>query len=127
VTFESALPFIMAFHDVMGQTLDAHKAHSIPKAKFRVHDMMSFIASNWPDAFDRDENGQPIMDTFNGNISWKGTEILFMDAEEDVDFLQAQSNIGDSKTLLDFLLDLHCYLVRDTEVGSHGSDGAGRG
>lgn len=103
--FESPLPFIMAFHDVLSQTLMAHKAHSIPKAKFRVHDMLTFIAHNWPDSFERDETGQPMLDSFSGEISWKGTEILFMDAEEDVDFLQAQSALGDSKTLLDFLLE----------------------
>lgn len=102
--FESPLPFIMAFHDVFSQTLVAHKAHSIPKAKFRVNDMLSFIASNWPESFERDETGQPDLASFSGEISWKGTEILFMDSEEDVDFLQATSSIGDSKTLLDFIL-----------------------
>jgi hypothetical protein len=101
---EAPLPFIMAFHDVLSQALTAHKAHSIPKAKFKVNDMLSFIASNWPDSFEQDEMGQPKMETFNGQVSWKGTEVLFMSTEEDVDFLQAQSALGDSKTLLDFLL-----------------------
>jgi hypothetical protein len=103
--FESPLPFIMAFHDVVSQTLVAHKAHSIPKAKFKVHDMMNFIASNWPEAFDLDETGLPMLDTFNGQISWKGTEMLFFDAEgEDAEFLEVKSALGDSKELLDFLL-----------------------
>jgi hypothetical protein len=103
--FESPLPFIMAFHDVFSQALVAHKAHAIPKAKFKVHDMMNFIANNWPDSFDLDETGRPILDTFNGSVSWKGTEMLFFDAEgEDADLLQVQSALGDSKTLLDFIL-----------------------
>lgn len=104
--FESPLPFIMAFHDVLSQTLVAHKAHSIPKTKFKVNDMMNFIANNWPDSFDTDENGRPILNTFSGQISWRGTEMLFFDAtaEEDAEFLQVQSGLGDSKTLLDFLL-----------------------
>lgn len=103
--FESCLPFIMAFHDVVAQTLVAHKAHSIPKAKFKVHDMMNFIANNWPESFDLDETGRPVLDSFNGNISWKGTEMLFFDAEgEDAEFLEVQSALGDSKALLDFLL-----------------------
>ena len=103
--FESPLPFIMAFHDVLSQTLVAHKAHSIPKAKFKVNDMMNFIANNWPESFDLDETGRPILDTFNGEISWKGTEMLFFDAEgEDAGFLEVQSALGDSKTLMEFLL-----------------------
>jgi hypothetical protein len=103
--FESPLPFIMAFHDVLSQTLVAHKAHSIPKAKFMVNDMMNFIANNWPDSFDLDEFGRPILESFNGEVSWKGTEMLFFDAEgEDAGFLEVTSAIGDSKTLLDFLL-----------------------
>lgn len=101
---ESPLPFVMAFHDVMSQALVAHKAHSIPKAKFKVNDMIQFIASNWPDAFETDETGQPDLTTFNGEISWKGTEILFMDSEEDVEFLEVTSGLSDSKVLLDFLL-----------------------
>lgn len=106
---ETPLPFILAFHDVLAQSLQAHKSHAIPKAKFRVHDMLTFIANNWPEAFERDENNQPIMDSFSGEISWKGTEILFMDSEEDVDFLEATSVLGDSKVLLDFLL--HCIAI----------------
>lgn len=102
--FESCLPFIMAFHDVMGQSLIAHKAHSIPKAKFKVHDMTQFIANNWPDSFDHDEFGQPVLSSFSGNISWKGTEVFFMEAEEDAEYMEVKSALGDSKTLLDFLL-----------------------
>lgn len=103
--FESPLPFIMAFHDVMSQTLVSHKAHSIPKAKFKVNDMMNFIKNNWPESFDIDETGQPILDSFNGSISWKGTEMLFFDADgEDAEFLEVQQANNGSKELLDFLL-----------------------
>jgi hypothetical protein len=102
--FQSALPFIMAFHDVMSQTLVAHKAHSIPKVKFVVNDMVSFIANNWPDAFELDEGGQPILNTFSGNITWKGTEMLFFSPEENAEFLEVKSALGDSATLMDFLL-----------------------
>lgn len=101
---EPVLPFIQAFHDVMAQALTAHKAHAIPKAKFKVNDVMQFIASNWPDAFQHDANGQPMLETFNGEISWKGTEILFFGPEEDGGYMEVKSALGDSKTLLDFLL-----------------------
>ncbi len=102
---ESCLPFILAFHDVMAAALTAHKAHSIPKAKFKINDLMGFIANNWPESFEKDENGRIKPETFNGNIQWKGTEILFMQSEEDAEFLEARSVLGDSKTLMDFLLD----------------------
>jgi hypothetical protein len=103
--YEQPLPFMGAFHDVMSQSLVAHKSHSIPKVKFKVNDMMTFLANNWPDAFELDSTGRPDINSFNGQISWKGTEILFFDAEnEDADLLQVTSALGDSKTLLDFLL-----------------------
>ena len=101
---ESVLPFLMAFHDVLGQALIAHKAHSIPKAKLQVHDMMNFIANNWPDSFEKDELGNPDFTTFSGEVSWKGTEILFLETDEDAGFMEVQSALGDSKVLLDFLL-----------------------
>lgn len=102
--FEGPLPFIMAFHDVLQQSLVSHKAHAIPKATFKVHDMMNFIANNWPDSFERDELGQIDPNTFNGQISWKGTEMIFVEPDEDVGFAEVTSSLGDSKTLLDFLL-----------------------
>lgn len=102
---EGCLPFVFAFHDVMAAALTAHKAHSIPKAKFKINDLMGFIANNWPESFEKDEMGRIKPETFNGNIQWKGTEIIFMQAEEDAEFLEAESVLGDSKTLMDFLLD----------------------
>lgn len=103
--YEACLPFIMAFHDVLGQTLLAHKAHSIPKAKLKVNDMMQFIASNWPESFSTDVNGNLDPNTFNGQVTWKGTEILFLDPSEEAEFMEVRSVLGDSKTLLDFLLE----------------------
>jgi hypothetical protein len=105
---ESAYPFICAFHDVLGQALKAHKYHSIPKAKFKINDIQTFLANNFPDSFEQDEKGQPIPGSFTGTVSWQGTEILFFEPEEDGSFMEAQSVLGDSKTLLDFLLDCVC-------------------
>jgi hypothetical protein len=102
--FEACLPFIMAFHDVVSQSLVSHKAHSIPKVKFRVRDMLQFMANNWPEEFDSDENGQPVLSTFSGNVSWKGTEMLFIGEDEEVDFLEVSAASGDPNKLLDFLL-----------------------
>jgi len=101
---EAPLPFIMALHDVIAQSLVAHKAHSIPKAKFKVNNMTSFLVNNFPDAFENDENGNPDPMKFTGQVNWKGTEIMFFEGDEDADFLEAQSVLGDSATLADFLI-----------------------
>jgi hypothetical protein len=105
---ETAYPFILAFHEALAQALAAHKYHSIPKAKFKIVDIQTFLANNFPDSFDQDENGQPIPGTFSGTVSWRGTEILFFEPEEDGGFMEAKSVLGDSKVLLDFLLDCIC-------------------
>lgn len=102
---ESSLAFIFALHDVMAAALTAHKAHSIPKAKFKINDMLTFLSNNFPNSFEKDENGIVNPETFNGRVEWKGTEILFFQPEEDAEFLEAESVLGDSKTLMDFLID----------------------
>lgn len=104
---ESPLPFIMALHEVIAQSLVAHKAHSIPKAKFHINDMNTFLMNNFPDSFESDDFGNPDPNSFSGSVNWKGTEILFFQGqEEDADFLQAESVLGDSKTLADFIIDM---------------------
>jgi len=104
---EAPLPFIMALHEVIAQTLVAHKAHSIPKAKFKINDLTTFLANNFPDAFETDEAGQIDPTTFSGTVNWKGTEILFFQAgEEDADYLEAQSVLGDSVSLAEFIIDM---------------------
>lgn len=105
---ESAYPFIIAFHDVFAQTLQAHKAHSIPKAKFMLHDVEPFLMNNFPDSFESDSQGNPVPGTFNGEVSWKGTEIFFLKADENIEYLEARSVLGDSKTLMEFIFDCIC-------------------
>lgn len=105
----SVLPFINAFHDVLGQALVAHKQHAIPKAVFNVNDVQNFLMNNFPESFEQDSSGNAIPGTFDGSVSWKGTEILFFMPEEKAAFMEAQSMLGDSKTLLEFLLD--CIVV----------------
>lgn len=98
---EPVMPFIVAFNDVMTQTLRAHKYHSIPKAKFKLNDVTSFLASNYPEVLDP-ETG---LVKAGSRINWSGSEILFFGTEEDAEFIEARSVLGDSKTLLDFLID----------------------
>ncbi len=120
---EGAYPFMLAFHDVLGQALAAHKYHSIPKVKLRLNDIGPFLANNFPDAIDpvtgRIEPG--------AKISWRGTEILFMQSEENAEFLEAESVLGDSKTLLEFLLDCISIAAETPEWAFMRVEGAGTG
>lgn len=98
---ESVIPFIQAFHDVIAQGLQAHRYHSTPKIKLKIKDVSNFIKNNFPDAWDETTGTVK-----NGSaVNWSGREIIFFNAEEDADFLEAQSVLGDTKTLADFLID----------------------
>lgn len=98
---EPVLPFIEAFHQVLSQALDAHAYHSTPKATFKVNDVNQFIANNFPEAIDPATN----QITNGAKIKWSGNEIIFLQPTEDAGFIEAQSVLGDSKTLLEFLTD----------------------
>jgi hypothetical protein len=98
--FEPVYPFIKAFHEVMLQTLKAHKYHSTPKLQFKVKDVANFLQNNFPDTVD--ENGNPVPGAV---IKWEGREILFTHVDEELGFLEAKSVLGDSRTLLEFLID----------------------
>lgn len=100
---EAVMPFIEAFHDVFSKTLDSHAYHSIPKVKFNVKDVGTFIRNNWPGVVDSDG---AVID--GAKIDWKGKEILFFGPEEDGGFIEATSVLGESKTLLDFLIECIC-------------------
>jgi len=98
---ESVLPFIKAFHDVLTQALQSHKYHSVPKAKFKLKDVTTFLVNNYPEVLDPDTG----LVKAGASITWSGKEIFFFNTEEDADFIEATSVLGDSKTLLDFLID----------------------
>lgn len=98
---ESVYPFIKAFHEVMRQALQAHGYHSTPKLRFKVTDVISFLRANFPDTIDP-ETLTPIP---GASIPWKNREVLFIGENEDIDFIEIKSVLGDSKTLLEFLID----------------------
>lgn len=100
---EAVYPFIRAFHDTLTQALTAHKYHSIPKATFHINEIQSFIKNNWPEIVNDDGSMKP-----NATIKWQGREIIFLKPEEKAEFLEAKSVLGDSKTLLEFLIDCIC-------------------
>ena len=103
---EPVLPFIQAFHEVLLQSLSAHKYHSTPKAKFKLKDVMAFLQNNFPTVIDTDPNSSTYGKIKpDAKIQWSGRELFFLDSEEDIGFVEAKSVLGDSKTLLEFLID----------------------
>lgn len=108
---ETVVPFITAFHDVFTQGLQAHKYHSTPKVKMKLSDVAPFIKNNFPEAVD--ETTGKIKQ--NGEITWRGREILFLQTEEEIEFLEAVSVLGDTKTLLEFIIDCICIASQTPE------------
>jgi hypothetical protein len=100
---EPIVPFIRAFHDVMLQTLQAHKYHSTPKLKFRLKDVVTFLKNNFPEVLD--DTGRIVS---GAAVKWSGREVLFIQPEEEIEFIEARSVLGDSKTLLEFLIECIC-------------------
>lgn len=101
---ESIYPFVRAFHDVLAQSLQAHKYHSTPKVIFKINEIGQFLSNNFPDVFD-DATGRI---QSGAEISWTGKEAVFIQADEDMEFLEAKSVLGDSKTLMEFIFDCIC-------------------
>jgi hypothetical protein len=103
---EAPYPFIRAFHDVVAQSLQAHKYHSIPKVMLKLQDVGPFIKNNFSDAVD------PVTGQIKGEVSWTGKEIIFLQEDEDAKFLEARSVLGDSRQLAEFLLECICVASR---------------
>ena len=108
---ETVIPFLQAFHDVLTQSLQAHRYHSTPKLKLKLSDVGQFLQNNFPDVIDPN-SGKVIA---GAEISWKGREILFFQSDEDAGFIEARSVLGDSKTLLEFLIDCVCIASETPE------------
>jgi hypothetical protein len=108
---ETTIPFIQAFHDVMTQGLQAHGYHSTPKIKLKLTEVDQFLKNNFPEVID------PGTGQINPNveITWKGREIIFLQSDEDIGFIEARSVLGDTKTLLEFLIDCICISSQTPE------------
>jgi hypothetical protein len=94
----------MALHDCLSQSLMAHKYHSTPKIKFKLQEVGSFIKNNFPDAWD-ETTGKLIPNT---QISWDSKSVVFLQVDEEADFIEAKSVLGDSRELMEFLIDCIC-------------------
>lgn len=108
--FETVIPFIKAFHDLLVQGLQAHKYHSTPKVVMTLNDVAPFVKNNFPEALADDGTIKP-----NAEISWRGREILFIQQEDKIEFLEADSVLGDTKTLAEFLIDCICIASQTPE------------
>jgi hypothetical protein len=108
---ETVIPFIKAFHDTLGQGLDAHKYHSTPKVVMNLIDIVPFIKNNFPEAVDPVTNSvKPYTE-----ISWRGREMILLQKDEQISFLEANSILGDTKVLLEFLIDCICIASQTPE------------
>jgi hypothetical protein len=108
---ETVIPFLTAFHEIMVQGLQAHKYHSTPKLKLKIKDVAVFIKNNFPDAWDATSGT-----IRNGStIGLSGREVYLFEQDEDAEFLEARSVLGDTKTLAEFLIDCICIASETPE------------
>lgn len=108
---EAVQPFVNALHDLLAEGLQAHKYHSVPKLKFRIHEVLTFIKNNFPDAID--ENTGRIK--AQAEISWNNRAAIFLQADEDAGFIEATSVLGDTKILAEFVIDCICVASQTPE------------
>ena len=101
---ESIEPFLKAYHDVMLHALQGSKMHSTPRLKFKLKDVASFLRNNFnvtdPVKFAQD----------GGTITLDGHEFLILTEDEDAQFIEVKSSIGDAAALLKLIF----YCIVDT-------------
>jgi len=97
-------PFLKAYHDVLLHALQGSKMHSTPRLKFKLKDLAAFLRNNFgitdPYAFASQ----------GGTISLDGHEFFLFSDDEDAEFIEVKSAIGDTTELLKFLF----YCIVDT-------------
>jgi len=97
-------PFLKAYHDVMLHALQGSKMHSTPRLKFRLKDVAAFLRNNFniPDPAKFAQEG--------GTITLDGHEFLILTEDEDAQFIEVKSSIGDAASLLKLIF----YCIIDT-------------
>ena len=97
-------PFLKAYHDVMLHALQGSKMHSTPRLKFKIRDLDGFLRNNFgiadPYAFASQ----------GGTISLDGHEFFLFADDDDAEFIEVKSVIGDATELLKLLF----YCIVDT-------------
>lgn len=94
---EAVEPYLKAYHDVMLHAMQGSKMHSTPRLKIKLKDVESFLQNNFPDALDAYKRGE------SAKINLQGHELLIFTDEEDAEFIEVNSAIGDAEALLKLL------------------------
>ncbi len=94
---EAVEPYLKAYHDVMLHAMQGSKMHSTPRLKIKLKDVEGFLQNNFPDALDAYKRGE------SAKINLQGHELLIFTDEEDAEFIEVNSAIGDAEALLKLL------------------------
>lgn len=97
-------PFLKAYHDVLMHAIQGSKMHSTPRLKFKINDLAAFLRNNFGI-----EDPQQFASQ-GGTISLNGHEFFIFQDNEDANFLEVKSAIGDAATLLKLIF----YCIVDT-------------
>jgi hypothetical protein len=97
-------PYMKVYHDVMKHAMQGSKMHSTPRLKLKVTDVATFLQNNFPDAYEAYKRGQP------AKLNFEGSEVLIFTGEDDAEFIEVKSSIGDAEALLKLLF----YCIVDT-------------
>ncbi len=97
-------PFLKAYHDVMIHAISGSKMHSTPKVAFKLADVKQFLTNNFPEAI------KAIAEGGEAKIDMNGKDLFLLKADEEANFIECNSAIGDTSTLLEFIF----YCIIDT-------------
>lgn len=94
---EPVEPFIKAYHDLLLSAIEGSKMHSTPRLYLKLKDVAAFLQNNFgvddPKKFVQEEK----------TVDIDGKELLILQNEEDVGFVEIKSPSGGVETLLKFL------------------------
>jgi len=87
-------PFLKVYHDVLLHAIQGSKLHSTPRLKFKIKDLAAFLKNNFGI-----DNPQEFASK-GGTISLDGHEFFLFQDEDDANFIEVKSAIGDAVALL---------------------------
>lgn len=101
---EAIEPFMKAYHDVLLHSIQGSRMHSTPRLKFKIKDLAAFLRNNFgiTDPYKFASEG--------GSIGLDGHEFFLFNDDEDAQFIEVKSAIGDAAELLKLLF----YCIVDT-------------
>jgi hypothetical protein len=94
---EAVEPFLKAYHDLMLMGIQAAKLHSTPRIKMKLRNALEFIKIN----FGVDDPQKWIAE--GKTINLDGHDILFLEGDDDAEFVEAKAVTGGVETLLKLL------------------------